>query len=74
MEALSSCIEARTLPVLSALVQSHREPQSRDISYLVTGCSGTIDEELELIEMRYQHMLALMDLEELFANGRLDFL
>jgi hypothetical protein len=29
---------------------------------------------LELIEMRYQHMLALMDLEELFANGRLDFL
>jgi hypothetical protein len=74
MEARSSCIEARTLSVLSALVQTHREPPSREISYLVTGCGGTIDEDLELIEMRYQQMLALMDLEELFANGHLDVL
>jgi len=30
------------------------------------------DEALQLIEMRYQHMLALMDLELLFAAGQFD--
>ncbi len=30
------------------------------------------DEDLQLIEMRYQQMMALMDLELLFADGQLD--
>jgi hypothetical protein len=32
----------------------------------------TTDEELELIEMRYRQALALMSLEDLFAEGQLD--
>ena len=32
------------------------------------------DEELELIEMRYQQALALMNLEGLFADGQLNFM
>jgi hypothetical protein len=74
METLSSCTGAHALPPLSVSAQEHREPQSREISNLFTGRGGTSDEDLELIEMRYQQLLALMDLEELFANGRLDFL
>jgi hypothetical protein len=30
------------------------------------------DEELELIDMRYRQALALMNLEDLFAEGQLD--
>jgi hypothetical protein len=33
---------------------------------------GATDEEFELIEMRYQQALALMNLEDLFAEGQLD--
>jgi hypothetical protein len=31
-----------------------------------------VDEGLELIEMRYQQALALMNLQDLFAEGQLD--
>lgn len=35
---------------------------------------ATTDEELELLEMRYQQALALMNLQALFAEGQLDCL
>jgi hypothetical protein len=41
-------------------------------SLVLTEFREITDEALQLIEMRYQHMLALMDLELLFADGQLD--
>jgi hypothetical protein len=41
-------------------------------SLTLTEICEITDEDLQLIEMRYQRMLALMDLELLFANGQLD--
>jgi len=38
----------------------------------LTEPSEATDIDLELIEMRYQQMLALMNLEDLFAEGQLD--
>jgi hypothetical protein len=32
------------------------------------------EDELDLIEIRYQHALALLNLEDLFAEGQLDYL
>ena len=48
--------------------------QPREISSLLTltKSRGGTDEEIELIEMRYQQALALMNLEDLFAEGQLD--
>jgi hypothetical protein len=43
-----------------------------DISTQLTKRRETTDEELELIEMRYQQALALMNLEGLFADGELN--
>jgi len=61
-------------------MQGNRELQPQEISSLLTptkrrgGTDGTdgTDEEVELIEMRYQQALALMNLEDLFAEGQLD--
>jgi len=41
-------------------------------SLVLTEFREITDEALQLIEMRYQNMLALMDLELLFADGQLD--
>ena len=38
----------------------------------VTERCGVTDEEIELIEMRYQQALAILNLEDLFAEGQLD--
>jgi hypothetical protein len=43
-----------------------------DISTVMTKRHEATDEELELIEMRYQQALALMNLEDLFAEGQLN--
>jgi hypothetical protein len=55
-------------------VQKRRELQPQEISALLklTDLCGVTDEELELIDMRYQQALALMNLETLFAEGQLD--
>jgi hypothetical protein len=50
------------------------EPPSRETSILLTGYGGTTDEDLELIDLRYQQSVALMDLEYLFADGCFDCL
>lgn len=41
-------------------------------SLTLTGRYGITDEEFELIEMRYEQALALLNLEDLFAEGELD--
>jgi hypothetical protein len=55
-------------------VQKRWELQPQEISALLklTDLCGVTDEELELIDMRYQQALALMNLETLFAEGQLD--
>jgi len=64
--------EARALPAWSASTQERPELLLQEISALLTERRDTSDEELELIEMRYQQALALMNLEALFADGQLD--
>jgi hypothetical protein len=55
-------------------VQKRWELQPQEISALLklTDLCGVTDEELELIDMRYQQALALMNLETLFVEGQLD--
>jgi len=74
METQPSYTEARATPAWSESAQGYRELQSREISTLLTltESRGGADEEIELIEMRYQQALALMNLEDLFAEGQLD--
>jgi hypothetical protein len=74
METLPSYTEAGTLSAWSVSMQGNRELQPREISSLLTSTKrrGCTDEEVELIEMRYQQALALMNLEDLFAEGQLD--
>jgi hypothetical protein len=66
-------ISARLTPTLVS-AQERRELQLQRFSTLLTWTErcGVTDEELELIDMRYQQMLALMNLEDLFAEGQLD--
>ena len=54
--------------------QDHRELQPREISALlaVMEPGEFVDEGLELIDMRYQQALALVNLQDLFAEGQLD--
>jgi len=74
METLlvSTGAEAPALPACSQSAQGRRNLQPQEIVSLLTDCCETIDEELELIEMRYQQALALMNLQDLFAEDRLD--
>ncbi len=60
--------------VMRALAQAHLKHQPQEISMLLTERRETTDEDLELIEMRYQQLLALVTLEDLFAEGQLDCL
>ena len=66
--------EARALPAWFASTQERPELQPDGISALLTltELHETTDEELELIEMRYQQALALMNLQDLFAEVQLD--
>jgi len=74
METLSLHAEPRALPAWSVSSQERRQPQPQLISTSVklTEIRDVTDEELELIDMRYQRALALMNLETLFAEGPLD--
>jgi ribosome-associated toxin RatA of RatAB toxin-antitoxin module len=74
METLPLCKEARLLPARSASTHARLEIETLEISTLMTERRETTDEELELIEMRYQQALALMNLEDLFAEGQLNCL
>jgi hypothetical protein len=74
METLPSDAEARTSPAWSVSSQEQRQVQSQLISasLTLTELREVTGSDVELIEMRYQQMLALMNLETLFAEGQLD--
>jgi hypothetical protein len=74
METLPSDAEVRSSPGWSTASQNRREVQPRaiSVSLALTEPSEVTESDLELIEMRYQQMLALMNLEDLFAEGQLD--
>jgi hypothetical protein len=63
-------ISAR-LTATSVSAPELRELHPPALLTLTERCSVT-DEELELIDMRYHQALALMNLEDLFADGQLD--
>jgi hypothetical protein len=74
METLSSDPESR-IPLpwsVASQEQRERQPQLLSASLTLTEFREITDEDLQLIAMRYQQMLALMDLELLFADGQLD--
>jgi hypothetical protein len=74
METQPLYTKARASPAWFASTQERPELQTDEISTLLTltELRKTTDEEFELIEMRYQQALALMNLEVLFADGQLD--
>jgi hypothetical protein len=74
METLPSDAESRASPGWFVSSQERRQPQPQLIStsLKLTEIHDVTDEELELIDMRYQRALALMNLETLFAEGQLD--
>jgi len=72
METRPSNTEVRALCAWSEAVQERRELHPQEIVTLVTVPRGPTEEDIELIEMRYQQMLALANLEVLFADGQLD--
>ena len=72
MQALPSSTDSGTFPVGSVAIKACLELQPQQIFNLLAERHKTTDEALELIEMRYQQMLALKNLEDLFAEGQLD--
>ena len=72
METLPLHTEASALPGRSQSTQARLEIKSVEISTVLTKRRETTDEEFELIEMRYQQALALMNLEILFIDGQLN--
>jgi len=74
METTPLRVEPHALPARAVSGQERPEIKAQDISTRLTIPCETADEEFELIEMRYQHALALMSLEDLFAEGQLEYL
>jgi hypothetical protein len=72
MEALPSSTDAGISPAGFVAAKAHLELRPQQIFDLLAQRRDTTDEELELIEMRYQQALALMNLQALFAEGYLD--
>ena len=74
METLPSDPESRASPGWFVSSQERRKLQPLLISASLTlkELPEVTDIDVELIEMRYQQMLALMNLEPLFADGQLD--
>jgi hypothetical protein len=64
--------EAHALPARRVSTQARLEINALEISTVMTKRHEATDEELELIEMRYQQALALINLEDLFAEGQLN--
>lgn len=72
METLASFNEAHALPARPVSTPARLEIKSMEISTVMTKRGETTEEELEIIEMRYQQALALSNLEWLFAEGMLN--
>jgi hypothetical protein len=71
MDTQPSHAEARTSPAQPGSAQARLDIRSMEISTVMKR-RETTDEELELIDMRYRQALAVMSLEDLFAEGQLD--
>jgi hypothetical protein len=69
MQSLSLPKESRVLRPRSESPQARLEINSVEMSTVTMRRGGNIDDELELIEMRYQEGLALANLEAVFAQG-----
>ena len=74
METQPSDAKARSALAWPVLSQARRQPQPLLISasLMLAEVREVTDIDVELIEMRYQQMLALKNLETLFAEGQLD--
>ena len=72
MTTLPLYAEARKWPIASVLADEHWELQLQENSTLLRKRFEITDEEFEIIQMRYQQALALVNLEYLFAEGLLD--
>lgn len=74
METLPSDAESPSSSARSFSSNANRQPTPRllSASLMLTEHREICGVDLELIEMRYQHMLALMNFETLFAEGLLD--
>ena len=71
MEMLPS-YKAHALRARSVSAQARLEIRSMEISTVMTKRGQATDEELELIEMRYQQALAVLNLEGIFSEGLLN--
>ena len=69
MEALPSPTDSGMSLAGLVAAKAHLELRPQQIFDLLAERRDTTDEELELIEMRYQQALALMNLQALFAEG-----
>ncbi len=72
MEALPPHQEPHALPTRSVPTPARLEIKFMEISTVITERREVTDEELELIEMRYQQALAIQNLQALFAEGLLN--
>ena len=72
MKALPPSADSGTFPAGFGAPKAHLELQPQQIFNLLAERREITDEELELIEMRYQQLLAIENLEDLFAEGQLD--
>jgi hypothetical protein len=72
METLPPYQEVHALPTRSVPTQERLKIKSMEISTVTMKRRETADEELELIEIRYQQALAIQNLESLFAEGLLN--
>jgi hypothetical protein len=72
MEALPSSTDSGMCLAGFVAAKARLELRPQQIFDLLAECRDTADEELGLIEMRYQQALALMNLQALFAEGYLD--
>lgn len=72
MEPLPSSPDSALLPARFVVAKARLEPRAQQIFDLLAARPDITDEDLELIEIRYQQTLALMNLQDLFAEGQFD--
>lgn len=72
METLPPYQEAHALRIHLVPTHARLKIHSMEISTVLADRCEVTDEELELIEMRYQQALAIQNLEVLFAEGQLN--
>ena len=72
MNTLPLGIDARTPPDRSFTKETLREREPQELEALLHEPRQLPDDELELIGIRYQQLLARMQLEELFSEAQMD--